>query len=255
MNNLKKADPRMVAEAQSKWGKFSVMKNDFIGKFFMNGNHFEEEYVLELIKWIKPGSVVLDIGGNIGSYAIPFGKEVGEKGKVHVFEPQGVIFDLLNRNVVQNGMQDRINIYNVAVGNKDSIMTSMNGRCDRNIQVEYVTDRPINYGGMNLGKGGEQVVLVSLDEWVKRNGVCGVGLIKIDVEGAERLVIDGAKELIKRDRPVVFYEQNFKNITKQMVEMYGLTNDIIFMDIRKFFLEDMGYSEVRKFGNNYLAIP
>lgn len=252
MSNYKKAHSSMVVAGQSKWGKFSVMKNDFIGKYFINGKHFEEEYVIELLKWIEMGDVVLDVGANIGSYTVPFAKE---GGKVYAFEPQGVIYDLLERNVEQNGLSDRVSTLNLAVGNRDGMMTSMNSSCDINRPVEYVTERQINYGGMNLGKGGESVKLVSLDRWVEREGVYGVKLIKIDVEGAERLVLDGARELIKRDRPVVFYEENWKKITTQMVDMYDLTNDVIFMDIRKFLLEDMGYSEVRKMGNNCLAIP
>ena len=255
MRGDRKVHPNLITEAQSKWGKFSVMKNDFIGKYFIRGKHFEEEYVLELIKFIEDGDVILDVGANIGSYAVPFAKEVGENGKVHAFEPQGVIYDLLERNVDQNGLSNRIMTYNLAVGNKDGIMTTMNSLCDTNTPVDYVTDRHVNYGGMNLGKGGEPVKLVSLDRWIEREGIYGVKLIKIDVEGAERLVIDGARELIKRDRPVVFYEENWKNITSQMVEMYDLKNDVILMDIRKFFIEEMGYSEVRKLGNNWLAIP
>lgn len=245
----------MVADGKSNWGTFSVLKNDFIGKYFLRGEHFEEEYVLELLKYIELGDTVLDVGANIGCYAIPFANQVGEYGQVHAFEPQSVIFDLLERNIKQNGMSGRISTYNMAVGNKDEIETTMNGLCDVNRPIEYVTGRQINYGGLNLGKGGEPVKLVSLDEWSRREGLNGIKLIKIDVEGAERLVLDGARELIKKDRPVVFYEENYKNITNQMVEMYDLTADVIFMDTRKFFLEEMGYSEVRKLGNNCLAIP
>jgi FkbM family methyltransferase len=72
--------------------------------------------------------------------------------------------------------------------------------------------REINYGGMNLGKGGEKVVARTLD-WYN---LTAVSLIKVDVQGAEKLVFYGARETIRRNLPAVVYEDTDFAISADM---------------------------------------
>lgn len=66
-----------------------------------------------------------------------------------------------------------------------------------------------NYGGLELGAGGEPVNMVSLDTM----GLTGVSLLRIDAEGAEALVLYGAQELIRNQRPVISYEAGPKQLS------------------------------------------
>lgn len=60
----------------------------------------------------------------------------------------------------------------------------------------------INYGGLKIGKGGEEAVAVTLDSL----NLTGVSFFKLDVQGAERLALYGARETIRRSLPTVIYE-------------------------------------------------
>ena len=80
-----------------------------------------------------------------------------------------------------------------------------------------------------------------------------VSLIKIDVEGAESLAIYGAKETIRKHKPVIFYEDNWKKITNEMSSVLGLTNENIAFDIGS-FLKDIGYKQCKKVDDNWLWI-
>ena len=63
---------------------------------------WDEEAITVFEHYVKPGYVVVDVGGHIGAYAIVFGQLVGKLGMVHAFEPQTRLFQLLNTNIVLN---------------------------------------------------------------------------------------------------------------------------------------------------------
>lgn len=240
----------MEIECQTKYGKFYVMKNDFIGQQMAKGQHFEQDSVDILITKIRPGDVVVDVGAHIGTYTIPFAKAVGPTGKVHSFEPQSRMRELLKKNVEANGYQDRVVIHSEAVGHKNC-ETTMNANDDVNKKLDYEKDGTSNFGGMNLGKDGEKVKMVQLDKvFLPR-----VNLIKIDVEGAEKLVLYGAREIIEAYKPYVFYEKNYKKVTKEMIEMFNLSKNLINFDIKDFFIKELNYYHLENTGFNYLAVP
>jgi len=72
--------------------------------------------------------------------------------------------------------------------------------------------KPVNYGGMRLGQGGEEVRAITLDSLNLHN----VSLIKVDVQGAEQLMFYGARDTIRRNMPVIAYE-NMENAMAQRV--------------------------------------
>lgn len=257
----------MLATCHTQCGQFTVLKNDFIGKWMMRGEHFEIECVEKLTNLLSEGDVVLDIGANIGCYSIPFGKAVGASGKVFSFEPQGVIHKILEQNILENGLENVCHAFHSAVGHTAG-ETTLNARCDRGRELKYDRQEETNFGGVNLGKGGEKIPMVSVDSFLQgktdfvgsllpRRGSHGkpVKMIKIDVEGAERLVIAGAKQTIEEHRPIVFYEDNYKRITQDMVEMYDLREELIRKDLRNYFMNELGYSRIERIKENYLCIP
>lgn len=241
---------------ETEYGKFIVLKNDFIGKWMLRGDHFEIECIKPILQELDEGDIVIDVGANIGCYTIPFAQAVGKSGQVYAFEPQGVIHEILLQNTIENGFEDRVKTYHMAVGHIDG-EASLNRNCDRGREIQYNRKEETNFGGINLGVGGEKIPMVSLTGFVNRLelGDRKVKLIKLDVEGAEKMVIAGAKELIEHDRPVVFYEDNYKKVTKDMIEMFDLPDEIVKMDLKKYFIEELGYSKIVRIKENYLCIP
>lgn len=137
---------------------------------------------------IRPGDVVLDVGGNLGTSAMLFSRLAGERGRVVSFEP--VYVDLLERNVRENGLRN-VTVVPLAVG-------------DHCGEVEFaVTDEGIDSRIDPAGRGGlrRTLPLVTIDEYCRREGVDRVDFIKMDIEGAEEAALRGAERTLRTLRP------------------------------------------------------
>jgi FkbM family methyltransferase len=125
---------------------------------------------------------------------------VGETGRVHAFEPLASNADLLERSIAENRFADRIVFRRAAVGQRSGSATLT------------FAEETLNTGGAYLLRNGDgplagnltrQVPLVALDELTLTRPV---RLIKMDVEGAEPQVIQGAARLLNDDRPIILSE-------------------------------------------------
>lgn len=156
--------------------------------------------------YIKPGSLVLDIGANAGFFARGFARAAGPDGVVIAFEPQSVPRSILtvasffkpNRNII---------ILPFALGE-----TAGTAR----LTIPFKSGGNV---GINLAHGGdpsdlaarfetrsELVAAARLDDVMAAFDFGPVSLIKVDVEGAELSVLKGGEALIRRDRPVIICE-------------------------------------------------
>jgi FkbM family methyltransferase len=153
--------------------------------------------VLELgACFIAPGSRVIDVGANIGAYALPWAT-VRADVTVDCFEPNPDVRDRLVRNVVLNRLTTRIRVHAEALS--DHIGTApLYGRDDMSSLNESV------YTDAGEGKLRE-VPLACLDDIIRIDGA-PVALIKIDVQGHELEVLRGAKRIISQYRPVIILE-------------------------------------------------
>jgi FkbM family methyltransferase len=139
------------------------------------------------------GKDIIDVGGNNGNFAVDFSHLVGDSGKVFTFEPQRIIYYQLCANVFLNGL-DNVYCYNVAVGNQVGYL--------RMNVPDYHDKGEVNFGDVRVSDIGEVVEQRPLDSYTFNDVV----FIKIDVQGYESFVIDGAKETIKKHRPYLFVE-------------------------------------------------
>jgi FkbM family methyltransferase len=148
-----------------------------------------------LCRLVRPGDRVLDIGANIGWFTLLAAERVGPMGVVHAFEPQPRLATLLHRSVFANGLDGRCTLHQIALGTE-------RGRADLYVvQGKFGGGRllPITEGElawMNAKEASTVSVEVrQLDEVLAADP--HVDLIKIDVEGFERPVFDGASEVFK----------------------------------------------------------
>jgi FkbM family methyltransferase len=142
---------------------------------------------LQFTKFIKPGSVVYDLGANVGFYTLLAAVSVGGAGRVFAFEPLPENLAFLHKHLQLNGIE------NVTV--VPSAVTS---------QVGTARFAPAPGRGMgHLHEAGElQVTTVTLDSIVR---TCPPPqLIKIDIEGAELGVLQGASQMLAVHRPIIF---------------------------------------------------
>ena len=171
------------------------------------GVHEEDETEL-FKKIIKPSMVIVDIGANIGYYSLLAAKLVGEKGKVYVFEPDPLNYNLLVANIETNHFTNIIPIQKV-VSNKAG-------------KVKFFLDKG-NFGAHTLSEkniqternGYIEADAITLDGFFKGEKENKVDFIKMDVQGAEGLVIEEALEIIKHNDLKImmeFWPQGLRNL-------------------------------------------
>ena len=136
---------------------------------------------------VKPDSVVFDIGANVGFYTLLGSVLVGPGGKVFAFEPHPQNLALLNAHLSLNAVNN-VAVIEKAVSDRDG--------------VSFFAGKDAT--GHLAADGTLRVETVSLDSIVRQGALPPPAYIKIDVEGAESLVLAGAKSLLSDCRPALF---------------------------------------------------
>jgi FkbM family methyltransferase len=143
---------------------------------------------------VRPGMLVVEVGSNIGAHTVHLAKLVGENGGVVAFEAQRVIFQMLCANLALNGIE-----------NTDAKCMAV-GAAPGEIMVprlDYRGDN--NFGGISLGgDDGDAVEMIAIDNLL----LPACHLMKIDVEGMEKQVLEGARQTIGRFRPYLYVEDD-----------------------------------------------
>lgn len=182
----------------TRFGYMLYNKNDiYIGRSFdMYGefSYYETELFAQII---KPDMCVLDIGANIGAFTTVFSKLVGEKGSVHAFEPQRVVFQMLCANMSINSIEN-VFTYHSGVGASNGSVAMPN--------VSPYTFN--NFGGISvsseLNEGSLPVNILKLDDLALQ----ACHFIKIDVEGMENEVLLGGVKTIQKYTPIMYIEND-----------------------------------------------
>ena len=237
---------------QTKHGYMNVFNNDIVfASCLSKGKIYEEELVLKhivpKINNIEGNKIILDVGSHIGSHTLLYGKYI-ENCFIHAFEPQKEIFKLLQQNIIINNINNNVKLYNNSVGHK-IINCNMSKQlydgydCD----IEYNTSKILNYGGLQLGLDGEPTKMITIDSLNLSN----CHYIKIDVEGAESLVLMGGMETIKKFKPIIFFECTSKFVNDEMKQSLEIDFEpLSSIDI----LKNEGYTIIDVDSNNKLAI-
>jgi FkbM family methyltransferase len=191
-----------IRKVQTRYGKMFVMVSDqVISKSLIEYGEWSHGEIQLLEQFIKPGMTVLDVGANVGSHTLAFSKAVGPGGLVLSFEPQPMVFGLLAVNVVENNAANVL-AFNAGVGNAAGWIDLPN--------INYA--KPNNYGAMQLGSyvanAGKEInrTPVPVHRLDDLKAAASADVIKIDVEGMEAAVLEGARGLIAKSRPIMMVE-------------------------------------------------
>lgn len=167
-----------------------------------------EPHVMEaIVRWLPPGGTFVDVGANIGVHSVLGALRVGNTGHVLALEGSPITHSVLVQNLAGTGCPGAIAV-NMAAWNRSGP-----------IQFRHLTTI---IGGSHITLTGKEspweaqgftVLGAPLDHLVSLAGLNRVDLIKVDVEGAEYQVLDGARETLKQNRPVLILE--FNPITAQ----------------------------------------
>ncbi len=188
-----------------------------------NGTFYEIDVLKKLQPYIKKNAVILDIGANIGNHSVYWAVKSDAK-RIYSFEPVKDFFKILKKNVEINNLNQKIKIFNIGLSNQ-KINGSISFYDRRNIGGTPVKQNP--NGNLLLDK---------LDNIkIKENAV---DFVKIDVEGHELEVLQGARETLIKYKPIIFIE-SFPDKKPKVHE----------------YLTNLGYRQEKSFeGSNYLYV-
>ncbi len=161
---------------------------------------FEPECTFLLAKLVKKGDVVFDVGANFGWYSCYFAQLVGETGMVHVFEPTNIVEELKN-NLTLNGFEARCVLNQIALGQIEGIESLF---IPQKLGTAFASLREHSCSGDKSVK--INVSVTKFDDYVSVNKIKKIDFIKMDVEGAEYLVLKGARKCLKQYSPVIMLE-------------------------------------------------
>ncbi len=155
-------------------------------QLIMNGAY--EPYTTSVFqKILKPGMTVIDIGANIGYFTLLSARIVGENGKVFAFEPLPQNYKVLSKNISTNNFKN-VSAFQKAVSNSAGMLELYFNAKE--------TGTPSLVGKSSSLSMHVSVETVTIDDFLK-DQLGKVDLIKIDVEGAEMMVLSGMLGIIK----------------------------------------------------------
>lgn len=164
-----------------------------------------EPEISGLAQVVSPGDTVLDVGAALGMYTVPLAYLTGPEGRVFSVDPQPRNFHVVRFLRAVTGVK-RSTIRRIAFGPQQG---------ESKIAVPVILGLPIfGHGHISDGvveKSKHRIVhtptpVDTIDEWVERDGIEKLSFIKVDVEGFEPSVLEGAHGAIGRDRPSLMLE-------------------------------------------------
>ena len=174
----------------------TMVKSAFIGQFFdfiypylyndYSNKNGEGPYLYHQVQ-IQKGDIVIDAGANIGMFSA-LASHLG--GIVYAFEPVKEIREKYLEKTAQ--LNPNINIVPLALSNK-------NGEVEIEVNLTNIGGSSIVLSRKDSVK--EIVKTITLDDWVKQNNIPRIDFIKADIEGAERLMLEGAQWVLKTYAP------------------------------------------------------
>jgi FkbM family methyltransferase len=138
---------------------------------------------------IEPESHVVDAGANIGFYSLLAASQVGERGQVHSFEPVPFNYNQLLKNIEMSQKQN-ITVHKLGLWNQDETLTFSLDQSMNN-----------NHGSFTAGPVGQthnqvECPVTRLDRLLQEGTIKKVDLVKMDIEGAELMALQGALNTI-----------------------------------------------------------
>jgi FkbM family methyltransferase len=193
---------------------------------------FERSTAAALCKLLRPGDFALDIGANVGAHTLGMAKAVGDSGRVFAFEPTDFAFSKLQRNLSLNPQ---------LVGRTRATQTFLGAGQAQTVPAGVYAKWPLCNGERIHPKHrGEMATTLraehsTLDEFVSREAISRMDLIKIDVDGNELPVLKGASNSLQRYKPTLVMEmspymhaeqnQSFVELVQLLADLnYSLTD-------------------------------
>lgn len=199
--------------------KIEGIEGDYVFETIKDkSNFYEYEILNKWKKYLGEYKIIFDVGANLGNHTLFWAKKLNAD-RIYSFEPYKPNFERLIHNI-QNNLLDNVYPINKAVGEKEGF-TSVK---------EFHED---NYGGTTLNgeiQSEGEIEVISIDSFVRETNLENVDFIKIDTEGYEVSVLDGAVKTILKYQPDLWIEvshQSFQEVRNKLESFGYLVADVI----------------------------
>jgi len=210
--------------------------NDIIKNHIVNNLVFEKEIIDIAREYIKPNTIVLDIGANFGQMSIIFSNLVGKNGLVYSFEADNFIYNILNKNILANQKNNIFPFFGAVHDLENQIL----------IYPIHNFEKYQTYGSYGIDYNaikGREVNSITIDSLnIKEQ----ISFIKIDIQGGDLKAMQGAiNTILKNQCPIIFeYEYSLESEININFQEY--------VD----FINSINYKFYRVInGQNFLIIP
>lgn len=173
--------------------RFGIMISNF---FHSKKVWWEIEMLPVFKKYYVPNTNIIDIGANIGSHSLLMSEIISPNSLIFSFEP--VYWDIVQKNIFENHLQDKICLFPQGLGKRNEV-----------IEINTMDRmKPNNFGQLSIVKKiktahiKKKIGVITLDSIHLHN----ISLIKIDVEGMEKDVLEGARNTIAKNLPTIIIE-------------------------------------------------
>lgn len=216
---------------------------------------FEPNEFACLDRLLRPGMTFLDVGANVGLFSLFAARRVTARGRVVAFEPSSRERAVLQRNIARNRLGN-VSVVPMALGAEagTALLQVAPG-----LHAGHNTLGGFAYEGV-VAERTEEVQIETLDALADRLALDRIDVVKIDVEGAEVKMLQGARTTLMISRPTMLIEANEQALCKQGTSTGELVDLLLSMDYAiEIFDEATGLTRRRREGEplsaNILAVP
>ncbi|MBI4191370.1 MAG: FkbM family methyltransferase [Betaproteobacteria bacterium] len=221
--------------------------DQYIGRGLKKYGEFSEGEVALFRQVLRPGHLVVEAGANFGAHTLAMAKIVGKQGCIIAFEPQRLVFQAMVANVALNSLTNVVT------------MQAGLGAYQGTIKVPVLNPaKGNNFGGFNISNldAGEEVPVKTIDSL----NLNRCRLIKVDVEGMECEVLEGARNAIARLRPVLYVENDRTEHSRRLIALIQSLGYKLWWHLPRMFNPDNFRGDKENlFGNivsvNMLCLP
>jgi FkbM family methyltransferase len=200
----------------------------FLALYWIYKQYFEAGPIDRLKEFAPSGSLVIDVGANVGFFSLRFAKWVGDDGKVISIEPENRNYDRLISALKRAGLLDRVHALK-AVAAAEPGMTFLE------INPLHPADHKLSRDGTGL-----PVTAVTLDDLAQGKSPLRPALVKIDVQGAEMLVLKGATGILKKAGPALFIELHEEGLKRFGTSVSEILKHLSEYDYEAYWLMQTG---------------
>jgi FkbM family methyltransferase len=182
--------------------RWSILEPAFLRLYDAYKLHFEAGPIDRLREFVPVGSLVIDVGANVGFFTLRFAEWVGEHGKVISIEPEDRNYANLVSALKQRQLSGRVHTLKAVAANTAG-----------ELRLELNPLHPADHK-LSRDESGVPVRAITLDDLVLEATSSRPVLVKIDVQGAEMLVLEGAARILSQAGPALFIELHEEGLNK-----------------------------------------